>query len=105
MELAHVLCCSLACAVGATEHLLWISRASVDTGRAHATEMDLTAPAPAPVRNIQALHKRTHSSLSSLSNHNPISSWRNSSVTADKPKLRPESGVENEVLPSEVVLY
>lgn len=51
---------SLACAAGATEHLPWMNEAQEDAGRALVMGTDWTAPAPAPVRNIQAPHKCTH---------------------------------------------
>lgn len=52
---------SLACAAGATGHLLWTNEARGGAGRALVTGTGWTAPAP--VRNTQALHKHTHTHI------------------------------------------
>lgn len=51
---------SLACAVGAIERLPWTNEVQEDAGRALVMGTDWTAPAPAPVRNIQHPHKNTY---------------------------------------------
>lgn len=55
---------SLACAVGATKRLLWMSEGQAGAGRAPVTGMDLTALV---ARNTQAPHKRSDAGLGSQS--------------------------------------